>query len=242
MKNFLCALGLALTLGCASAIVRPYVGEQQAWPTANGSIVNIRYDLPVFTSLPPSPYEVIAELRISSPLFAQPEESHLSVLAKKGIELGGDALVFVDGQVYFGTSYGLRANAAPTEGKQATVTQVNRFNPESFRQGVNVIAIRWIGDPPPGLPARYAKYSDKMLPAEPAPEAPAAAPAPAPTPAEAPAAPAPVAPAAPEPPKAEAPAAPAVPVAPEPPKAEAPAAPATPETPKVETPAPAAGN
>src|SRR5258706_14643186 len=88
MKNFFCALGLALGLGCATAIVRPYVGEQQSWPTANGSIVNVRYDLPVFTSLPPSPYEVIAELRINSPLYAQPEEGHLSILVKRGIELG----------------------------------------------------------------------------------------------------------------------------------------------------------
>lgn len=198
MKKLVCAFGLSLAMGCTTAIVRPYVGEQQAWPTASGSIVNTSYDLPVFTTLPPAPYELIAELRIDSPLYAQPEEHHLAFLVKKALHLGADALVFVDGSAYFSTTYGVRAAGADpsTTAKQASVTQVNRFYPRSFGGNVSIIAVRWLNDPPPGLPARYARYSDKLLRNEPAATpAPAAAtpaaeaPKPAPQPAPAKAAP-----------------------------------------------------
>lgn len=167
MKNAICLFGLVLTLGCATPIVRPYVGVQQAWPTATGSIVSTKYDLPIFTTLPPVPYEVIAELRINSPLYAQPEEGHLPMLVKRAIQLGADALCLVDGGIYFSTQYGLSASESGSEAKQASITQVNRFNPEAFHPNVNVIAVRWQGDPPPGLPARYAKYSKELLKSEP---------------------------------------------------------------------------
>jgi hypothetical protein len=230
MKNLVCAFGLTLALGCTTAIVRPYVGEQQAWPTSSGSIVNTRYDLPVFTSLPPAPYEVIAELRIDSPLYAQPEEHHLSFLVNKAMHLGADALVFVDGQAYFSTTYGVRSPTADagSMSKQASVTQVNHFYPESFRPGTSIIAIRWLNDPPPGLPARYARYSDKLLRNEPAA-----------TPAPAPSAPTTAAP------MTAPPAAPAAPATPAPTHSAAPAAPALPaaaQAQPVTTPSPAASN
>ena len=167
MKNLICALGMALTLGCATAVVRPYVGEQQAWPTATGSIVNTRYDLPIFTSLPPASYEVLAELRINSPFYTQPEEGHMPLLVKRALRLGADALLLVDGQLYFGTQYGLKANETGELSKQASITEVNRFNPEAFQPSVNVIAVRWVKAPPPGLPARYARYSKELLKSEP---------------------------------------------------------------------------
>jgi hypothetical protein len=154
MKNFICLCALLLCLGCATATVRPYIGEQQAWPTASGSIVNTRYDLPIFTSLPPSPYDVLAELRIDSPFFAQPEEGHLPLLVAKAKELGADALLFVQGRIFFATNYGPRTGETGAAGTTPTLTQVNTFNPESFRPEVNILAIRWTGEPPPGLPAR----------------------------------------------------------------------------------------
>src|SRR5881296_2932458 len=88
MKRTFCVLGLSLCVGCATAVVRPYVGEQQNWPTASGSIVNTRYSLPVFTTLPPAPYDILAEMRIQSPLYAVPEEGHLPVLVKKAKQIG----------------------------------------------------------------------------------------------------------------------------------------------------------
>jgi hypothetical protein len=157
MKNWFSALLLALCLGCATAIVRPYVGEQQSWPTATGSIVNTKYDLPIFTSLPPSPYEVLGELRIESALYPQPQEGHLPGLVEQAKKIGADAIVFVDGGLFFSTNYGARpADVAPTGGS-TSLTQVNSFNPDSFKPGVTLLAIKWRGAPPPGLPSKFAK-------------------------------------------------------------------------------------
>ena len=150
MKRWLCAIGLALSLGCASAVVRPYIGDQQAWPTASGSIVNTNYSLPVFTSLPPVSYDVLAEVRISSPFYAQPEEGHLPLLVQKAKRLGADALVFVQGKIFFSTNYGPRNGASQDTGEQKppTLTTVNTFNPDSFATDVNVLAVRWTGEAP----------------------------------------------------------------------------------------------
>ena len=148
-------MALALSLGCATAVVRPYVGDQQAWPTASGGIVNTKYGLPVFTSLPPTPYDVLAELRIDSPFYAQPEEGHLPRIVKKALEIGADAVVFVQGKIFFSTNYGSRTGSDQDAGgqKQPTLTTVNTFNPESFAPEVTILAIRWTSQPPLGLPS-----------------------------------------------------------------------------------------
>jgi hypothetical protein len=182
MKRWLCAVGLALSLGCATAVVRPYVGDQQAWPTASGGIVNTKYALPVFTSLPPSSYDVLAELRISSPFYAQPEEGHMPRIVKKAQTIGADAVMFVQGKIFFSTNYGARSGAGQDTGdqKQPTLTTVNTFNPESFAPEVTILAIRWTGQPPPGLPSHRGATAVESKPAvtpEPAETAPAAPPA-----------------------------------------------------------------
>ncbi|HVM59549.1 MAG TPA: hypothetical protein VMV72_01675 [Verrucomicrobiae bacterium] len=157
MKRWLCVIGLALSLGCASAVVRPYIGEQQAWPTASGSIVSTNYSLPVFTSLPPAPYDILAELRISSPFYAQPEEHQLPLLVRKAKQIGADAVIFVQGKIFFSNNYGPRNVAAQDTGEQKppTLTTVNTFNPDSFASEVNILAIRWTGEPPAGLPSHH---------------------------------------------------------------------------------------
>ena len=180
MKPWLCAVGLALSLGCATAVVRPYVGDQQAWPTASGGIVNTRYGLPIFTSLPPTSYDVLAELRISSPFYAQPEEGHMARIVKKAQEIGADAVVFVQGRIFFSTNYGARNDVSQDTGdqKQPTLTTVNTFNPDSFAPEVTILAIRWTGEPPPGLPSQHAAAAVEPKPAVlPAPEAVETAPA-----------------------------------------------------------------
>ncbi|MGO9245938.1 MAG: hypothetical protein ACLP0A_03575 [Verrucomicrobiia bacterium] len=198
MKRWLCMIGLALSLGCASAVVRPYVGDQQAWPTASGSIVSTNYSLPVFTSLPPVSYDVLAKMRISSPLYAKPEEHHLPLLVQKAKQLGADALVFVQGKIFFSTNYGPRNGAAQDTGEQKppTLTTVNTFNPDSFATEVTILAIRWTGEAPAGLPS-HRKEAPVVAtppveappvattPAEP-PKTDSSAPVPAPTPAPAP--------------------------------------------------------
>jgi hypothetical protein len=225
MKRWLSAIGLALTLGCATAVVRPYVGDQQSWPIASGGIVNTKYDLPIFTSLPPSPYEILAEMRIDSAFYVQPEEGHLPKLVKKAQEIKADALLFVQGKIFFSTNYGVRGGAEQNPGGQAapTLTTVNTFNPESFAPDVTVLAIRWAGDPPPGLPSKKKTT-------------PAAANAPAATPAAAVTEPAPQTPSPAASEKKEEPKpAEAAPAAP-PPAAEAPSA----VKPAAETPPPVA--
>jgi len=168
MKRWLCAIGLALSLGCASALVRPYVGDQQAWPIASGGIVNTKYGLPVFTSLPPVPYDVLAEMRISSPFYAQPEEGHLPVLVAGAKKIGADALLFVQGKIFFSTNYGERSGAGQEGGNQSapSLTTVNTFNPQSFAPEVTILAIRWVGDAPPGLPS-HKKVAAAVKPAQP---------------------------------------------------------------------------
>ena len=104
MKNILLVSTLTMTMGCATAIMRPYVGQQQAWPTSEGSIVNVKYQIPIFNSLPPTPYDVLGELRVQSPFYAQPEEHHMSTIIAKAKSYGADALVLVDGQLFFGPS------------------------------------------------------------------------------------------------------------------------------------------
>jgi hypothetical protein len=176
MKHSFIAILAGFALGCASAQVRPYVGSQQAWPTSGGSIVNVHYGLPIFTSLPPSPYEVLAQLRLESPFYAQPEEGHMPVLVKQAIKLGADAIVFVDGS-FFSNNYG-PATASPT-GRQSSVasyTQINRFMPDSFKPDVQIIAVRWIGDAPRGLPKYQFRTGTMATP----PAQPAAEPIPAP--------------------------------------------------------------
>jgi hypothetical protein len=185
MKRWLCAIGLALSLGCATAVVRPYVGDQQAWPIASGCIVSTRYALPVFTSLPPSPYEVIAEMRIRSPFYAQPEEGHMPLLVKRARQIGADALIFVQGGIFFSTNYGPRGGAEQSASGQTTptLTTVNTFNPVSFTPGVTILAVRWTDGPPPGLPSNNNKAAPATLAATPPPTAPVPTPEPATTPA-----------------------------------------------------------
>ncbi|NQU12465.1 hypothetical protein HQ590_16845 [bacterium] len=157
MKKLLCFALVLLSLGCSKAIFRPYVGGQQSWPTAEGSIVNVKYDLPIFTTLPPVPYNVVGELRIESAFFEQPEEGHLPLLVEKAKDLGADALVFVQGKIYFSTNYGPREDPNAVEGeRRPTLTQVNTFDPESFQREVNILAVQWTAGPPPGLEWAYA--------------------------------------------------------------------------------------
>lgn len=152
MKNALCLVALTCTLGCATAVVRPYIGEQASWPTAPGSVVMTRYQLPVFTTLPPVPYNVLAELRLESPFYAQPEPGQMPVLVKKAVELGADAIALVEPNTFFNALPAQKTGAKPVFGNTTTS---NKFNPETFLPGVIIVAIKWAGDPPADLPAKY---------------------------------------------------------------------------------------
>jgi hypothetical protein len=168
MKKFLLFFALGSTLGCATGVMRPYVGEQQAWPTSQGSIVNTKYELPIFTSLPPCAYDIVGELRIDSFFFAQPEEQHIGQLVTIAKKQKADALALVDGQIFFSVSYGSKdGSTAGGAATSTTMQQVNRFNPESFRPGVSVLAIKWVDAAPGTLPSKYHHSIVSAIPAKP---------------------------------------------------------------------------
>ena len=172
MKRLFGIASLALCVGCASTVVRPYDGEQQNWPTSSRGIVSTRYELPVFASPPPVPYDIIAAMRTESPFKAQSAEGNLAVLVKKAKSMGANALMFVDSQTFFSTNYGPRPGTATDSGKPAPVTRTQSFNSANLRPGLTFVAIKWISEPPTGLSGRAAKAPEAVTPAESAPVVP----------------------------------------------------------------------
>lgn len=209
MSKILGGLLMVMTVGCSTAVVRPYVGEQPAWPTSPGSILITRYELPVFTTLPPAPYRVLGELLLESPFYATPEPGQMPVLIKKAKQMGADAIVLVNSSTFFvqGPTIKPTGGAAP----QGGITALNAFNPESFRGGVSVVAVQWLNSAPEGMPGKFQKAApkaplspEKVEPTAPAvestptppspPPAPKPETSPVPAPESKPATPAPVAP------------------------------------------------
>ncbi len=155
MKNTILLCVMFLMVGCTTVTLRPYIGEQQAWPTAEGSICTIRWDLPVFNSLPPADYDVIGELRVESFWFERPEKEHMSAIVRKAIQLEADAIILVGG-AFFTTNYGPRKEDFIADGRARSLSRINSFQTSWLR--ANIVAVRWIGDPPPGLPNRRLDY------------------------------------------------------------------------------------
>lgn len=147
---------LMTAIGCGTAVLRPYVGEQQAWPIASGSIVINKYKLPIFTSLPPEPYEVIGELTLERGIIYQKDTDPVPVLVKRAAGLGADALLFVNGKQFFSTNYGPQRPETANGSEKALAIPVSKFDPLAITADVSVLAIRWIGQPPPGLRPRPA--------------------------------------------------------------------------------------
>jgi hypothetical protein len=171
MRRWLGILGLAFSVGCATTVVRHYVGEQQNWPTGRGGIVSTGFSIPVFPSLPPRPYDIIAELRVDRPNTAQAGQEDLPSLVKKAKAMGADALMFVDPRTFFAYDYGARTDGATPAARPLAVTDANQFNSDSFQPGATFLAIKWVKLPP------------AIKPTPEVPVAPAAAPAVEPTPA-----------------------------------------------------------
>lgn len=150
MKNKLCLLALTFTVGCATTIVNPYAGKQQAWPTASGALTIDRYKLPIYQSLPPRQYEVIAELRAKSSWVYTTEVDHVPMLVAKARALGADALLFVNGKKFFGKIYGPPTTTPlPPAGLDLSPAQeAQSFHSEAFGRETTILAIRWIHGPP----------------------------------------------------------------------------------------------
>lgn len=175
MKSFIflfALLAAALLSGCATPSFRPYLGQQEDWPMAPGGIVNTQYALPALTCLPSEPYAVAGELKLRGGLHGQPAEECLPKLTKKAREMGADALLVVDGQKFFAAAALRSAQSsetnAPMHTKEVpTPVYTHSYGGYRYRYGgyggymvmafdpnVVILAIRWTGEPPAGLPKR----------------------------------------------------------------------------------------
>jgi hypothetical protein len=161
---WICGFGLILAVGCATATYRPYVGQQQNWPTSPGSIVNANYELPAFMCPPSAPYTVLGELKVVGGLHGQRAEECLPVLAKKAREMGADALLVVDAQQFFAEAATLPTEQSATTNSPLHAKEVttfvatrsgryggSRYAVMSFDPNVVILAIRWTAGPPAGL-------------------------------------------------------------------------------------------
>lgn len=165
----------AFLMGCATSSFRPYLGQQQDWPMAPGGIVNTQYALPALTCLPSAPYQVLGELKLRGGLHGQPAEECLPKLTKKAREMGADALLVVDGQKFFAAAALRSAQSsetnAPMHAKEVPTPVYSAgyggygygydgyggyggYIVMSFDPNVMILAIRWTGTPPAGLPRR----------------------------------------------------------------------------------------
>lgn len=172
MRRWICVIGLILTVGCTTASVRPYMGAQQTWPMAAGSIVNDRYALPVFTCLPSAPYEVLGELRLQGAFRSQLQETYLPLLIEKARELGANAVLLTDGPQFFAAAAELQqaqANAKVSRHATEVATRVSARGGRggggggivvmTYTPNTVALAIRWQGDPPSGLTGQYGQLS-----------------------------------------------------------------------------------
>jgi hypothetical protein len=87
----------AVLTGCATADFHQYTGAQQNWPTASGTFVSTKYDVPAYYGPPNRPYIVLGSLDVTT----GPPGGNLATRAEDGIEfaagkakkMGGDAII-----------------------------------------------------------------------------------------------------------------------------------------------------
>src|SRR6266567_411028 len=88
--------------GCAVADFKPYVGQQQNWPTAPGAIMDTKYAVPVYYGPPARAYTVIGYLDAATAPIRR--RGVISFSARRAKEMGGDAIVVLSkGSEYVGT-------------------------------------------------------------------------------------------------------------------------------------------
>jgi hypothetical protein len=91
-----------LLAACAEADFKPYVGQQQDWPTAPGAIVDTRHVVPVYYGALPRPYRVLGYLEATTAPVRRRDTINFS--ARRAKEMGGDAIIVLsEGSQYVGT-------------------------------------------------------------------------------------------------------------------------------------------
>jgi hypothetical protein len=97
MKSQLPVLFALLLFGCATADFHQYTGTQQNWPTASGTFVSTKYDVPAYYGPPSRPYIVLGSLDVTT----GPPGGNLATGAEDGVEfaagkakkMGADAII-----------------------------------------------------------------------------------------------------------------------------------------------------
>jgi hypothetical protein len=138
MKTFprllILLLNAALLAGCATADFHQYTGAQQNWPTASGTFVSTKYDVPAYFGAPDRPYIVLGSLDVTTGPpggnLATRQEDGIEYATGKAKKMGGDAIVVLNyGKVQAGSGSFANAstNSSQTGGFIGTVSGPNVY-------------------------------------------------------------------------------------------------------------------
>ena len=87
----------ALT-SCASQDFHQYTGVQQNWPTASGTFVSTKYDVPAYYGPPNRPYIVLGSLDATTVRgIGQDAESAVQDAARVAKRMGADGIIVIVG-------------------------------------------------------------------------------------------------------------------------------------------------
>src|SRR5215471_4221886 len=100
-------VALTITMAnCASQDFHQYTGVQQNWPTASGTFVSTKYNVPAYYGPPNRPYIVLGSLDATTVRgIGQDAESAVQDAARVAKRMGADAVVVIgSGREQVGTS------------------------------------------------------------------------------------------------------------------------------------------
>jgi len=106
MRPLFAALFTLAACGCASQDFHQYTGVQQNWPTASGTFVSTKYDVPAYYGPPNRPYIVLGSLDATTVQgIGQNAESAVQDAAHVAKRMGADAIIVIgSGREQTGTS------------------------------------------------------------------------------------------------------------------------------------------
>lgn len=98
--KIIAAVALMALCSCTSVNFAPYVGEQENWPTAKGTIVETVKGVPIYHGHPPKPYAVVGEITLErrNRLDATTEEKAAEECRKRAC----DAVLWLEKETQFG--------------------------------------------------------------------------------------------------------------------------------------------
>ena len=96
-------ISAAVLSSCATADFKPYVGQQQDWPTAPGAIMDTKYVVPVYYGPPPRPYKIVGYLDATTAPVRR--RGVVSFAARRAKEMGGDAIIIASKGLEYAGNY-----------------------------------------------------------------------------------------------------------------------------------------